>query len=72
MSRPKPDCLTPPNGVLACNMPQQFTVTWPLSNASDTRCARLTSLVKSAALSPYSVAFAFSITSASVWNFAMD
>lgn len=58
ISRPKPDCFHPPNGVLAFRAPQQFTVTIPLSRAAVTRSARWISFVKMAAARPYTVSFA--------------
>jgi len=39
-SRPRPDCLTPPNGATSVEMMPVFTPTIPYSSASDTRVTR--------------------------------
>src|SRR5215210_50163 len=45
-SRPKPDCLTPPNGAAGLDTRPWLRPTIPVSSPSTTRNARLTSLVK--------------------------
>ena len=44
-SRPRPDCLTPPNGAAGSDTMPRLTPTMPVSSASDTRSARRRSAV---------------------------
>lgn len=70
-SFPNPLILIPPNGTFSWTIPHELTVTWPLSSARLTRSALDTLFVKMALLRPYSVLFAFSMTSLSVLNLEM-
>src|SRR5262249_44698101 len=67
-SRPRPDCLKPPNGVQYRTDECEFTDRLPVSTARDTRSARPTSLVQMEPDSPYGVSFASAIASASSVN----
>jgi len=67
-SRPKPDCLTPPNGTAGSSIAQSLTQTMPASSLPATRCARVRSLVCSPAASPYAVELASATASSSSAN----
>lgn len=71
MSRPNPLSFTPPNGIFDASIAHAFTVTCPDSIPAVTRCARFTSLVKTAALSPCAVSLANLMASSSVSKGAM-
>src|SRR5258706_477270 len=72
LSRPKPDCLKPPNGALMSPLSKQFTQTTPARSARDTRWARETSFVHTAAARPYTVSLAIRIASSSSLNGIAD
>ena len=67
-SRPKPDCLNPPNGVCTRTEPFELTEMAPVSSARATRIARAPSRVQIEPESPYGVSFAMRIASASSSN----
>src|SRR6201994_3770044 len=67
-SRPSPDCLNPPNGVEYRTEEGEFTDRLPAWTARDTRMARPVSRVQIEPESPYGVALASRIASASSSN----
>src|SRR5579872_2989063 len=67
-SRPRPDCLKPPNGVQYRTEECEFTDRLPVSTARATRIARPTSEVQIEPDSPYGVSLARAIASASSTN----
>src|SRR6185437_10400062 len=67
-SRPRPDCLKPPNGVQYRTEECEFTDRLPLSTARATRMARPTSRVQIDPERPYGVSLAIAIASASSEN----
>src|SRR5258706_11361719 len=67
-SRPRPDCLNPPNGVQYRTDECEFTDRLPLSTARATRIARPTSLVQIDPDRPYGVSLAIDTASASSSN----
>src|SRR5580700_2036438 len=67
-SRPRPDCLKPPNGVQYRTEECEFTDRLPVSTARATRIARPTSDVQIDPESPYGVSFAIATASASSAN----
>src|SRR5919108_4833637 len=64
-SRPRPDCLNPPNGVQYRTEECEFTDRFPLSTARATRIARPTSRVQIDPERPYGVSLATDTASAS-------
>ena len=71
-SRPKPDCLTPPNGVTGLNASTVLTETVPAFNYFETRRARDKLSVQTDAAKPYSLLFAICSASSSVSNVITD
>src|SRR5580693_7401299 len=67
-SRPRPDCLNPPNGVQYRTEECEFTDRLPVSTARATRIARPTSEVQIEPDSPYGVSLAIATASASSSN----
>src|SRR5580692_313901 len=67
-SRPRPDCLKPPNGVQYRTDECEFTDRLPVSTARATRIARPTLPVQIDPDSPYGVSLASAIASASSAN----
>ena len=67
-SRPKPDCLKPPNGVETRTLEFELMLSTPLSSALATRSARAPLVVQIEPDSPYGVSFAMRIASASSSN----
>ncbi len=67
-SRPKPDCLKPPNGVETRTELFELTERTPVSSARATRSARAPSRVQIEPESPYGVSFAIATASASSAN----
>jgi hypothetical protein len=67
-SRPRPDCLNPPNGVQYRTEECEFTDRLPVSTPRATRMARPTSEVQIEPDKPYGVSFAIAIASASSSN----
>src|SRR5213595_394870 len=67
-SRPRPDCLKPPNGVQYRTDECEFTDRFPASTPRATRNARPTSRVQIEPDKPYSVALAIRTASASPAN----
>src|SRR5271170_3256077 len=67
-SRPRPDCLKPPNGVQYRTEECEFTDRFPVSTARATRIARPTSEVQIEPDSPSGVSFAIATASASSSN----
>src|ERR1700735_3370344 len=67
-SRPRPDCLNPPNGVQYRTDECEFTDRLPLSTALATRIARPTFWVQMDPDRPYGVSLAIVMASASSVN----
>ena len=67
-SRPTPEFLTPPNGVLKSRCNQVLTQMIPVSILCAISCARFVSPDHTEPASPYSVEFAISIASSSYSN----
>ena len=67
-SRPKPDCLKPPNGVETRTELFELIESTPVSSARATRSARAPSRVQIEPERPYGVSFAIRIASASSAN----
>src|SRR5215471_10979044 len=67
-SRPRPECLNPPNGVQYRTEEWEFTDRLPVSTARATRIARPRLLVQIEPDSPYGESLAISIASASSSN----
>src|SRR5438445_306617 len=67
-SRPRPDCLNPPNGVQYRTDECELTDRFPACTPRATRSARPTSLVQIEPDSPYSVSLAIAMASASSSN----
>src|SRR5882757_10326034 len=71
-SRPRPDCLNPPNGVQYRTDECELTDRFPACTPRATRSARPTSLVQIDPDSPYSVSLAMATASASSSNGSTD